>query len=167
MKRWIAVLALRRPDGGRRHRRSRGPRLDRAPHAQRGIVMIIQTALGPVDHEGQGTGTPVLVLHGSPGGIDAARLMARILPPERFRAILLSRPGYLDTPLDRRESIDAQADLVAAVLDELGIDRATVYSWSGGGPAGSRLAVRRPERVTAIVANAAVSHSYVLPDQDL
>jgi pimeloyl-ACP methyl ester carboxylesterase len=129
--------------------------------------MIIQTALGPVDHEVQGTGTPVVVLHGSPGGIDAARLMARILPPERFRAILLSRPGYLDTPLDGRESIDAQADLVAAVLDELGTDRAAVYSWSGGGPAGYRLAVRHPERVTAIVANAAVSHSYVLPDQDL
>lgn len=129
--------------------------------------MIIETALGTVDHDVVGTGAPVVVLHGSPGGIDAARLMARILPPERFRAILLSRPGYLDTPLGGRESIDAQADLVAALLDALGVDRAGLYTWSGGGPAGYRLAVRHPERVTAIVANAAVSHDYHLPAQDL
>jgi len=129
--------------------------------------MITQTALGPVDYDVQGTGTPVVVLHGSPGGIDAARLMARILPADRFRAILLSRPGYLDTPLAGRQSIDAQADLVAALLDTLGIDRAGVYTWSGGGPAGYRLAVRHPGRVTAVVANAAVSHEYHLPAQDL
>lgn len=129
--------------------------------------MIAQTTLGPVDYDIQGTGAPVVVLHGSPGGIDAARLMARILPPDRFRAILLSRPGYLDTPLAGRETIDAQADLVAALLDELGIDRAGVYSWSGGGPAGYRHAVRHPERVTAIVANAAVSQAYTVPEQDL
>ncbi|MCF7553720.1 alpha/beta fold hydrolase [Pseudonocardia sp. WMMC193] len=129
--------------------------------------MIAQTTLGPVDYDIQGTGAPVVVLHGSPGGVDAARLMARILPPDRFRAILLSRPGYLDTPLAGRETIDAQADLVAALLDELGIDRAGVYSWSGGGPAGYRHAVRHPERVTAIVANAAVSQAYTVPEQDL
>jgi len=129
--------------------------------------MITQTALGSVEYDVQGTGTPVVVLHGSPGGIDAARLMARILPTDRFRAILLSRAGYLSTPLEGREGIDGQADLVAALLDALGIDRAGVYSWSGGGPSGYRLAVRHPDRVTAIVANAAVSHDYHLPPQDL
>ncbi|MEJ2868274.1 alpha/beta hydrolase [Actinomycetospora sp. OC33-EN08] len=128
---------------------------------------IAETALGPVEYAVVGTGTPVLVVHGSPGGIDAADLMARILPRERIAAILLSRPGYLGTPLDGRAEIDQQADLLAALLDHLGQPRAAVYAWSGGGPAAYRLAVRHPERVTRLVVNAAVSQAYHLPDQDL
>jgi pimeloyl-ACP methyl ester carboxylesterase len=130
------------------------------------VTRIVRTALGPVEYAVVGTGTPVVVLHGTPGGIDAAALMARILPRDRVRAILLSRPGYLATPLDGRTTIDSHADLAAALLDELDIPRAGVYTWSGGGPAGYRLAVRHPERVTALVANAAVSRAYQLPHQD-
>lgn len=59
---------------------------------------VAETALGPVEYAVVGHGTPVLVLHGSPGGIDAAALMARILPRDGVAAILLSRPGYLGTP---------------------------------------------------------------------
>jgi pimeloyl-ACP methyl ester carboxylesterase len=140
---------------------------DVAPVAPEYVSTIAETALGPVEYAVVGTGVPVVVLHGSPGGIDAAALMARILPRDGVAAILFSRPGYLRTPLDGRTTVDAQADLVAALLDHLGIDRAGVYSWSGGGPAGYRLAVRRPDRVSGIVANAAVSGAYHLPHQDL
>ena len=131
------------------------------------VSEVAETALGPVEYAVVGVGTPVVVVHGSPGGIDAAALMARILPRDRVSAILLSRPGYLGTPLDERVTIDAQADLIAALLDHLGIERAGVYSWSGGGPAGYRLAVRHPERVNGLVANAAVSQAYEAPHQDL
>lgn len=128
---------------------------------------VAETALGPIEYAVVGTGAPVLVVHGSPGGIDAAELMARILPPDGVSAILVSRPGYLGTPLAGRITFDEQADLLAALLDHLGIGRAAVYTWSGGGPAGYRLAVRHPDRVTAVVANAACSQAYHLPDQDL
>ncbi|GAA4879916.1 alpha/beta fold hydrolase [Actinomycetospora straminea] len=131
------------------------------------VAEVAETASGPVEYAVVGTGTPVVVVHGSPGGIDAAALMARILPRDGVAAILLSRPGYLRTPLAGREGIDEQADLLAALLDHLGIDRAGVYTWSGGGPAGYRLAVRHPRRVTALVANAAVSRAYEAPRQDL
>ena len=95
------------------------------------ITSIAETALGPVEYAIVGTGTPVVVVHGSPGGIDAAELMARILPGEGVAAILLSRPGYLGTPLADRTTIDEQADLIAALLDHLEIARAGVYTWSG------------------------------------
>jgi len=121
---------------------------------------VAQTMLGPIEYAVLGVGIPVLVVHGSPGGVDAAELMARFLPKERFKVILASRPGYLGTPLGERRTIDQQADLLAALLDELGIARAAVYTWSGGGPAGYRLAVRHPGKVTVLVAFAAVSQAY-------
>lgn len=128
---------------------------------------LTNTALGPIETAVLGEGRPVLVLHGSPGGIDAAELMSRFLPRDQFAAILVSRPGYLGTELGERATIDQQADLLAALLDELGIDRAGVLSWSGGGPAGYRLAVRHPDRVNALVAAAAVSKPYHLPKNDV
>ena len=128
---------------------------------------IADTAAGPVEYAVVGFGAPVVVVHGTPGGVDAAALMSRILPRDGIQAILVSRPGYLATPLDGRETTDQQADLLVALLDHLGIEKAGVYSWSGGGPAGYRMAVRHPERVTAVVANAAVSQTFVDPGQDL
>jgi pimeloyl-ACP methyl ester carboxylesterase len=121
---------------------------------------IAQTALGPVEFEVQGTGRPVLVLHGSPGGWDAAKAMAGFLPEDEFQAILPSRPGYLGTPLKGAETIDEQADQLAALLDHLGIDQAGVLCWSGGGPSAYRLAVRHPERVSAIVSLTCVSRRF-------
>lgn len=125
---------------------------------------VITTAAGAVEVEIHGTGTPVIVLHGSPGGIDAARTMSRFLTHGGFRVICLSRPGYLRTPLDPIDgSIDHESDLFAAVLDAMGVQRAAVLAWSGGGPAAFRFAVRHPTRVSAIVAIAAVSSRCVIP----
>ncbi|MCJ1713628.1 alpha/beta fold hydrolase [Curtobacterium sp. VKM Ac-2922] len=110
----------------------------------------------------RGAGVPVLVLHGSPGGIDAAMVMSRFLPEDRFRTVLVSRPGYLGTALDpEHASIDDEADLLAGVLDDLGIERVGVLAWSGGGPVAYRLAVRHPDRVSAVVAASAVSGRWV------
>jgi pimeloyl-ACP methyl ester carboxylesterase len=109
----------------------------------------------------------VLVVHGTPGGHDQAEAMAGFLPPEEFQAIMPSRPGYLGTPLEDRETIDGQADLHAALLDHLGVGSAGVLCWSGGGPSTYRLAVRHPGRVDAIVSLTAVSQRYPKTKQGL
>lgn len=114
---------------------------------------IITTAAGAVEFETHGHGTPVIVIHGSPGGIDAARAMSRFLPRDRFQTICVSRPGYLGTPLDTNDpSIDHESDLLAALLDRISVRCAGVLAWSGGGPAAYRFTVRHPNRVSAIVA---------------
>lgn len=128
---------------------------------------IADTALGPVEFETQGQGKPVLLVHGTPGGHDQAKAMAGFLPADEFQAILPSRPGYLGTPLEGRETIDQQADLHAALLDHLGVERAGVLCWSGGGPSTYRLAVRHPDRVGAIVSLTAVSQNYPRPKEDV
>jgi pimeloyl-ACP methyl ester carboxylesterase len=125
---------------------------------------VVTTPLGDVEVETRGSGTPILILHGSPGGIDAARAMGRFLPENRFRIIVVSRPGYLGTPLDPADpSIDHEADLMTALLAELNADRVGVFAWSGGGPSAYRLAARHPERVTSLVQVAAVSSRWVAP----
>jgi pimeloyl-ACP methyl ester carboxylesterase len=124
----------------------------------------VQTTAGPVEAEVSGSGIPILILHGSPGGIDAARSMSHFLDKDRFRIICLSRPGYLNTPLSPvHRSIDAEADLIIALLDALQIPRTGVLAWSGGGPAAYQLAARYPHRISALVAIAAVSSAAVPP----
>ena len=114
-----------------------------------------------------GTGPPVLFVHGTPGGWDSSLAMGRFLVEAGFELIAPARPGYLGTPLGERRGIDDQADLLAALLDSLGHERAGVVSWSGGGPSAYRLAVRRPERVSALVAFAAVSRAYAEPSEGI
>lgn len=125
----------------------------------------IHTTAGPVEADVSGTGTPILILHGSPAGIDAARSMSRFLDKDAFKVICLSRPGYLNTPLLSKQptSIDAEADLHAALLDALHIPCVGVLAWSGGGPAAYRLAARHPDRVSCLVANAALSGPWIAP----
>ncbi|HYI81028.1 MAG TPA: alpha/beta fold hydrolase [Thermoleophilaceae bacterium] len=125
----------------------------------------IETALGPVEVERAGEGPPVLVVHGTPGGSDQGLAMGRFLVDAGFETIAPSRPGYLGTALDDgRAEIDAQADLHAALLGALGHQSAGVLAWSGGGPSAFRLAVRHPERVSALVVAAGVSQRFA-PDK--
>jgi pimeloyl-ACP methyl ester carboxylesterase len=127
----------------------------------------VETSLGPVEVAVQGSGPPVLMIHGTPGGSDSSVAMGRFLVDVGFELIAPSRPGYLGTSLGDRSAIDAQADLHAALLDELGHERAGVLTWSGGGPSGYRLAVRHPGRVSALVAFASVSKAYPRPKDGL
>lgn len=116
----------------------------------------------------RGVGAPVLVVHGTPGGIDVAEIMARFLPSTDFRVVTLSRPGYLGTALGTGAgTLDDEADLYAAVLDDLGIDRVGVLAWSGGGPAAYRFAVRHPDRVRSLVVVAGLSGPWAPPEASL
>ena len=126
-------------------------------------VETVETGLGSVELARAGAGPPILFIHGTPGGWDSSVAMGRFLVEAGLEVIAPSRPGYLGTPLDRRRTIDDQADLHAALLDAIGCERAGVVTWSGGGPSGYRLAVRHPSRVSALVAFAAVSQAYPEP----
>jgi pimeloyl-ACP methyl ester carboxylesterase len=127
----------------------------------------VETPLGLVEVARLGAGPPVLVVHGTPGGSDSSVAMGRFLVDAGFEVIAPSRPGYLGTPLDGCQSIDDQAELLAALLSALGVQRAGVLAWSGGGPSAYRLAVRHPDRVGALVAFAAVSQRYPQPREKL
>jgi pimeloyl-ACP methyl ester carboxylesterase len=117
-----------------------------------------QTALGPVQYDMFGTTGPgVLSVHAGLGGADQGRLFAGWLQDDGFRILSPSRPGYLGTPLSSGRTVDEQADLLAALLDELGISRVGVLAVSAGGPVAYTFAARHPDRVWALVAVGAQS----------
>jgi pimeloyl-ACP methyl ester carboxylesterase len=123
--------------------------------------VIVDTSLGKVEYLDHGDGPPVLFVHGSPGGCDQGAVMTEFLVAQGFRAISISRPGYLGTPLtDALATPDQQAELEVALMDALGIGTYGVMCWSGGGPSSYRMTAEHPDRVSALVVLAGVSTHY-------
>ena len=117
----------------------------------RGRSRVVSTAYGNVEYAEGGSGTPVLVIHGSGGGFDQGALVARAaLPASGVRWIAPSRFGYLQSTFAPDATFDDQAHAYAALLDALGIERAAVVALSHGGPSALLLAALHPDRVTSL-----------------
>jgi pimeloyl-ACP methyl ester carboxylesterase len=96
----------------------------------------------------------LLLLHGFP----TSSFMFRELIPrlaDQFRVIAPDLPGFgfTEVPDGRKYaySFDALAGTIEAFIDVLGLNRYAIYVFDYGAPVGFRLAMRHPERVTAIV----------------
>jgi pimeloyl-ACP methyl ester carboxylesterase len=119
---------------------------------------LVSTSAGPVDLVECGRGLPLLVLHGTPGGSDQGLAAAQVLGlTVTVRVLAPSRPGYLGTPLTTGRTPSEQADVMIAVLDELGVESAVVLGASGGGMAAVALAAEHPTRVRGLVLWSAVT----------
>lgn len=112
---------------------------------------VIETRCGPVEYVRAGEGYPVLVVHGTFGGVDQGLLLAQPLIDAGFQAVIVSRFGFLGTPMPEHASVDLQADAYACLLDALGISRAALLTASAGAVSSIRFAARYPERVSALV----------------
>lgn len=119
--------------------------------ALEGRSEIADTAAGPIEYADVGEGTPLLTIHGAGGGFDQGLDNAGSMVGPGFRLIAPSRFGYLRTPVPADTSPAAQAEAHIALLDELGIDRAVVLGVSAGTRSALELALRHPERVSALV----------------
>lgn len=116
-------------------------------------LRTVVTARGPVQYDLYGTKGPVVLsLHAGLGGADQGRLFASFLQGDEFRILSPSRPGYLGTPLTSGKTLEEQADLFAALLDTLSIEKVGVLSASAAGPVAYMFAERHPERVWGLVA---------------
>jgi 2-hydroxy-6-oxonona-2,4-dienedioate hydrolase len=112
---------------------------------------LVDTRCGAIEVQQAGEGMPLLVIHGSGGGHDQGMAWARPLTEQGIRVIAMSRFGYLRTPRPADASPGAQADAHVCLLDALGIARAAVMGVSAGGPSALLTAIRRPERVSALM----------------
>ena len=113
-----------------------------------GDVDVFYREAGPID------APVILLLHGFP----TSSHMFRDLIPElaqSYHVIAPDLPGFGQTRAPPRGAFDytfdALADVIGGFVDALGLVRYALYIFDYGAPVGLRLAVRHPERVTAIV----------------
>ncbi|MGH8308964.1 MAG: alpha/beta fold hydrolase [Steroidobacteraceae bacterium] len=93
----------------------------------------------------------MLLVHGAGGGHDQGMMLGRPLAARGYRAIAVSRFGYLGTPAPQNPSPQAQADAHVCLLDALGVPRAAIIGASAGAPSAMQFAIRYPERCAALV----------------
>ena len=96
----------------------------------------------------------VLLLHGFPSSSFQYReLMPRLA--DKYRVIAPDLPGFGFTEVPEARNytytFDALAQTILAFTDALKLTRYALYVFDYGAPTGFRLAMARPERVTAIV----------------
>jgi pimeloyl-ACP methyl ester carboxylesterase len=96
----------------------------------------------------------VLLLHGFPtSSFQYRELIPRLA--DRYRVIAPDLPGFgfTEVPENRhyKYTFDALAGTILAFTDALHLKHYALYVFDYGAPTGFRLAMARPERVTAIV----------------
>lgn len=109
-----------------------------------------------VNYHDQGTGKPVILLHGSGAGVTAWANWRNTIPMlSEFRRVLapdLVGFGYTESPADYEfKHLDTWVDQIIRFMDALDIEKADFIGNSFGGSLALRLAVENPSRVGRMV----------------
>jgi pimeloyl-ACP methyl ester carboxylesterase len=96
----------------------------------------------------------ILLLHGFPASSHMFRDLIPLVAPH-YHVIAPDLPGFgfSDAPSPSRftYTFDRLADVIEQFTDLLGLSRYALYIFDYGAPVGLRLAIRHPDRITAIV----------------
>jgi len=103
---------------------------------------------------GPGDAPVLLLLHGFPS---ASHMFRDLIPQlsERLRVIAPDLPGFGQSDMPERTKFNYTFDNIAEVIDRftevIGLGRFAIYVFDYGAPTGFRLAMRHPDRITAII----------------
>src|SRR5215471_16493665 len=96
----------------------------------------------------------ILLLHGFP---TAGHMFRDLIPrlADRFRLIAPDLPGFGQSDMPSRNSFqytfDNLAQMIGQFIEVIGLARFALYIFDYGAPVGLRIALKHPERVTAII----------------
>lgn len=96
----------------------------------------------------------ILLLHGFP---TSSHMFSTLIPAlsDDYHVIAPDLPGFGQTKAPQRGvfnySFESLADVIDGFVDALGLHRYALYIFDYGAPIGLRLAMKHPERVTAII----------------
>jgi pimeloyl-ACP methyl ester carboxylesterase len=96
----------------------------------------------------------ILLLHGFP---TSSQMFRNLIPAlaDQYHLVAPDYPGYGNSSMPSHDKFNYTFDNLAKVIDELteklGLTRYALYVQDYGAPVGFRLAVKHPERITAIV----------------
>jgi pimeloyl-ACP methyl ester carboxylesterase len=109
----------------------------------------------------------ILLLHGFPS---AGHMFRDLIPllADRFRLIAPDLPGFGQSDMPDRGAFAYTFDNVARVIDRfteiIGLGRYAIYVFDYGAPTGFRLAMRHPDRITAIISQNGNAYAEGLSD---
>jgi len=96
----------------------------------------------------------LLLLHGFPSASHMFRDLIPLLA-DRFHLIAPDLPGFGQSDMPDRRNFTYTFDRIAGVIDRftevVGLNRFAIYVFDYGAPTGFRLAVKHPDRITAII----------------
>jgi len=112
-----------------------------------------ESSVGRVHYLDEGSGRPLLLMHGNPDWSFLYRKMIPILAPH-FRCIAMDYPGFgLSVhPAGYSYLPSDHAKVVAELVEHLDLRDAVLVGQDWGGPIGFDVASRMPERFTGLVA---------------
>ena len=101
--------------------------------------------------EAGAVGAPkLLLLHGFPTSSHMFRDLMPLLA-DRFHIVAPDLPGFGRSEDPRANTFDSIAETIERFTEIVGFDRFAVYVFDYGAPTGFRLAMRHPERITALI----------------
>ena len=93
----------------------------------------------------------LLLLHGFPTASHMFRDLVPLLA-DRFHIVAPDLPGFGNSDMPSRgHSFERMAETIDRFTEVIGFDRYAVYVFDYGAPTGFRLAVKRPDRIAAII----------------
>jgi pimeloyl-ACP methyl ester carboxylesterase len=102
-------------------------------------------------YETQGTGEPVILIHGGATTGESWRAQAPELA-ERYQLFIPDRRGHGRSPdVEGPATMDGYAEDMVAFMAALGLESAYVIGWSDGGKVAVRMALSRPDLVRKLV----------------
>jgi pimeloyl-ACP methyl ester carboxylesterase len=106
----------------------------------------------------------LLLLHGFP---TAGHMFRDLIPllADRYHIIAPDLPGFgRSAGAEGELTFDRIADVIGRFVDAVGFDRYAIYVFDYGAPTGFRLAVKNPERITAIISQNGNAYTEGLSD---
>lgn len=132
---WFAIFPEPKPD---------------LPRPGRRVTITPSLAVNLIE---QGSGTPVVLVHGQPGSAYDWRPMMMDLAKRGFHALAYDRVGYgySDGRINSAYTVDANAEELLALLEAEKLQDAIVVGWSYGGGAAIAAARKDPSRMSRLV----------------
>ena len=135
-------------------------------HSQSWNSLPVERPLPPLDREGHvdrdgariwyaivGVGAPVILLHGGMASSDTWGNQVPALIRSHHRVILIDSRGHGRSTLGSKPlSYELMEGDVLAVMDALGVAKASIVGWSDGANTGLVMAMRNPERLGKLYA---------------